>query len=84
MKHLWLIVVGCLIFFAGCAGSGGVRSAGESVGAVLRAPVDLVTGIGRGLSGRRYTPGRAFQQNWQTEEQDPVFWESDAEFFSSL
>lgn len=53
------------------------------MGTVLRAPVDLVTGIGRGITGKKYTPGREFRQNRQPQEADSVFWEDKDAFFST-
>ncbi|MBD3266589.1 hypothetical protein GF373_07960 [bacterium] len=68
----------------GCGTSGGVKDAGSSVGSVLRAPVDFVSGLGTGLSGSKLSPNRSFEQNWEDGIDDPVFWEDDSEFFSSL
>ena len=79
----WIIPIFMALACYGCS-SGGAKNAGQSVGNVLRAPVDFVSGLGSGITGSRLTPTRPFTQDWESEESDPVFWEEDETFFRSL
>ncbi len=84
MKYCIGFFLVCFLLIQGCASSRDVTRTGQSVGKVLRAPVDLVTAIGDGIAGKKYSPGREFTQNWQSKDTDSVFWEEDEVFFSSL
>jgi hypothetical protein len=83
IKTIGILLGFCLLFAIGCTSSRGGLERDQTVGNVIRAPVDLVSAIGREIAGKKFAPGREFRQNWQSNETDPVFWEEDEVFFSS-
>lgn len=70
-----------VIFGFGACGAG---KAGQTTGEIIRAPYEFFSGLGRGIQGKGRMPLREFQQNWSAPEPDPIFWQSDEQFFSEV
>lgn len=84
MLRKFVIPVVLVLSCYGCSSSGGAKGAGSSVGAVLRAPVDFFAGIGNGVKGGQFSPHRPFNPDFEKQKSDPIFWEDDEQFFSSI
>lgn len=82
MKKLIILAL-CAFALSSCASSG-AGTAGQTTGNIIRAPYDFVSGLVRGIGGKGRMPLREFRQDWSVSEQDPIFWEREEEFFSSV